>query len=82
LKDLKSKESCQLNIIKIKRWIPIILGKKKFLKYICDNLKTENDEKCFINIYEELRLKNIKNFINIKTNGYNFALTLLFTLYH
>ena len=82
IKDLKSKESCQLNIIKINKWIPLILGKKKFLKYVCENLKNEHKEMFFIKLYHDLRLKNTKPFINIQTKGESFALSLLFSLYH
>jgi hypothetical protein len=72
---IESPESVRLNDAKLSKFLPIIFAKPIACKYI--------GERCyaFNNSFHDHKIKNTKNFVNMK-KGQSFALTILFYLYH
>lgn len=81
VKDLNKRESLKLCIIFIRPWIPIILGKPKFLNYLKLNIKSDDGSYIFNSVIKS-RINNRKQFFNAKNKGDSFALEILFNLYH
>jgi len=72
---LDSIESQRLNIVKISPFIPIILAKPKYIKYLLLKLY------CFKTIYNDHKIKKEKSF-RLMNNGESFAQCILMYLYH
>jgi hypothetical protein len=78
---LYSKNSICLNIIDIKPIIPIILSNPKLVTYCCNHVTDRYAGKFFELVYITHKIKNEKNFMNLK-KGYSFALSLLMFIHH
>jgi hypothetical protein len=74
-KSLDTEESQNLNINCIRPLIPLILVKKKLLKYLCEKIF------CFNIVYNDHKIKNNKCFV-LMQKGDSFALSILMYLYH
>jgi len=72
---IESKECQSLNATSIYKYIPIILSKPKYIKYLCKKMP-------FIEtIYRDHKIKNNKIF-RLMTKGQSFAQCILMYLYH
>ena len=72
---IESKESQSLNASFIYKYIPIILSKPKYIKYLCKKMP-------FIQIiYRDHKIRNNKSF-RLMTKGQSFAQCILMYLYH
>jgi len=74
-KDLQLDISRNLDIYKIRPWIPRILSNKQFTEYCIQK------DKNFEYIWEDTKIKNKKHF-TLLNKGDSFALGLLFIHYH
>ena len=72
---LNSKESRYLNIVNIHHFIPLILAKPEYIKYLLLKLY------CFRWIYNDHKIIKKKTFI-LMNNGESFAQCILMHLYH
>jgi len=72
---LDSKESKSLNIVNIHPFIPLILAKPKYIKYLLVKLY------CFETVYNDHKIKKQKTFL-LMNNGQSFAQCILMYLYH
>ena len=72
---LDSQESHHLNIVNIHPFIPLILAKPKYIKYLFLKLY------CFKVIYNDHKIKKEKTFV-LMNKGQSFAQCILMHLYH